>query len=291
MKIKRFGDRFGEICAIHASDQPPYRSNPKISIARSKPDRRSAHRSGNFLDRTLAREPSRNAMNLAYTRFMPNHHPPLTNLRPQTPKWSHQPTIALRVPEIFREEIAEFARKLDNGEATSPEPPTKMLQPPSPAVWLGIKPSISQSGWAVLEGDPDRPEPVLVDYGTIVTPPEDPLPKRLAEIESDLSTLLEEFHPGHVAIETPFINSEYPSGRKTLQAIGVINAAIYRVCRLSPIALHTTTWKSHLDSPKAERADIAAILESLFDLKHLPANAAVDATAIAYAAWCGVGGL
>jgi crossover junction endodeoxyribonuclease RuvC len=220
---------------------------------------------------------------------MANSHPPLTNLRPQTPKWSHQPTLALRVPEVFRAEIAEFARKLDNGEATSQKPPTKTISSPSPAVWLGIKPSISQLGWAVLDGDSNRSEPVLVDYGTIVTSPEDPLPKRLAEIESDLEALLNEFRPGRIAIETPFINSEYPSGRKTLQAIGVINSAIYRFCHFSPIALHTASWKSHLDSPKAERADIAAILESLFDLKHLPANAAVDATAIAYAAWCGVG--
>jgi crossover junction endodeoxyribonuclease RuvC len=222
---------------------------------------------------------------------MANPRPPLTNLRPQTPKWSHQPTLAIRIPEVFREEIAEFARKLDNGESTSPEPPTKTILPPSPTVWLGIKPSISQLGWAVLEGEPDRAEPVLSDYGTIVTAAEDPLPKRLAEIESDLEALLNEFRPGRVAIESPFVNSEYPSGRKTLQAIGVINSAIYRFCHFSPIALHTATWKSHLDSPKAERADIAAILESLFDLKHLPANAAVDATAIAYAAWCGVGGV
>lgn len=228
-------------------------------------------------------------MNLAYTGIMANPRPPLTNLVPQTSKWAHQPTLAIRVPEIFREEIAEFARKLDNGEATSPEPPTKTIPSPSPAVWLGIKPSIGQLGWAVLEGDPDRSEPVLVDYGTIVTAPEDPLPKRLAEIESDLEALLTEFRPGRIAIETPFINSEYPSGKKTLQAIGVINAAIYRSCRLSPIALHTATWKSHLDSPIVERADIAAILESLFDLKRFPVTAAVDAAAIAYAAWCGVG--
>ncbi|MEG3439452.1 crossover junction endodeoxyribonuclease RuvC [Pannus brasiliensis CCIBt3594] len=220
---------------------------------------------------------------------MPNPRPPLTNLRPQAPKWSHQPTLAIRVPEVFREEIAEFARKLDNGESISPEPPTKTIPSLSPAVWLGIKPSISQVGWAVLEGDTERTEPRLVDYGTIVTAPTDPLSKRLAEIDADLSALLEEFRPGHVAIEAPFISSEFPSGRKTLQAIGVINATIYRTCRFSPLNLYTAQWKSHLDSPRAERADIAAILESLFDFKHLPVNAAVDATAIAYAAWCGVG--
>jgi crossover junction endodeoxyribonuclease RuvC len=264
---------------------------PEIPITSSKPRPGRIDSFAGSTGKTLLKKFVRKAFNLLYARFMPNPHPPLTNLRFQTPKWTHQPTLAIRVPEVFREEIAEFARKLDNGETTSPEPTTKTIPSPSPAVWLGIKPSISQLGWAVLEGDPDRPEPVLIDYGTIVTSAEDPLPKRLAEIESDLSALLEEFRPGRVAIETPFINSEYPSGRKTLQAIGVINAALYRVCRISPIALHTATWKSHLDSPRAERADIAAILENLFDLKHLPVNAAVDAAAIAYAARCGVGGV
>jgi crossover junction endodeoxyribonuclease RuvC len=87
----------------------------------------------------------------------------------------------------------------------------------------------------------------------------------------------------------PFVNTEYPSGRKTLQALGAINAVVYRHCHVLPLSIYTPTWKGHLDSPRAERADIAAILESLFDLKHLPLNPAVDALALAYAAWCGVG--
>jgi crossover junction endodeoxyribonuclease RuvC len=222
---------------------------------------------------------------------MPNPNPPLTNLKPQTPKWQHLPTKAIRVPEIFLQEIADFARKLDNGELDSPEPNHSVTTiPPQPSVvWLGIKPSISQLGWAVLGGDSKESDPHLLDYGTIETTAQDALPQRLAEIEGDLLGLLEQFHPGHVAVEMPFVNSEYPSGRKTLQALGVINAVVYRHCHVSPLSIYTASWKSHLDSPKADRADIAAILESLFDLKRLPLNAAVDALAIAYAGWCGVG--
>lgn len=245
---------------------------------------------------TIVKRASRAYEFLVYARFMPNPHPRLSNLNPQPPKWKHQPTGAIRIPEVFREAIADFARKLDNGESVSPEPGAKIISRPSATVWLGIKPSISRLGWAVLEGDSDaagtlraRTEPNLVDYGTIVTAPEDPLPKRLAEIESDLMVLLEEFRPGRVGLEIPFINNEYPSGRKTLQALGVINSLIYRTCHFLPLNIHTAEWKSHLDSPRAERADIAAILECLFGLKHFPANAAADAAGIAYAAWCGLG--
>ena len=222
---------------------------------------------------------------------MPNPNPPLTNLKPQAPKWQNLPTKAIRVPEIFLEAIADFARKLDNGEFDSPKPNhsgTTIPSQPS-VVWLGIKPSISQLGWAVLGGDSKESDPHLLDYGTIETTAQDALPQRLAEIETDLLALLEQFHPGHIALEMPFINAEYSSGRKTLQVLGVVNAVIYRFCNVLPLTIYTPSWKSHIDSPKADRADIAAILESLFDLKHLPLNAAVDALAIAYAGWCGVG--
>jgi crossover junction endodeoxyribonuclease RuvC len=222
---------------------------------------------------------------------MPNPHPPLTNLKPQTPKWQHLPTKALRVPEVFLEEIADFAKKLDHGELSAPslQHPAKITLTRSPLVWLGIKPSISKLGWAVLEGKENDSTPLLLDYGTIETTAQDALPQRLVEIEGDLLGLLEQFQPGHVALEMPFVNSEYPSGRKTLQALGVINAVVYRYCQVLPLSIYTASWKSHLDSPKAERADIAAILESLFDLKHLPLTSCVDALAIAYAGWCGVG--
>ena len=45
---------------------------------------------------------------------------PISNQR--SPKWQHLPTKAIRLPEIFLQEIADFARKLDNGEFDSPEP-------------------------------------------------------------------------------------------------------------------------------------------------------------------------
>jgi hypothetical protein len=72
---------------------------------------------------------------------MPNPHPPLTNLKPQTPKWQHLPTKALRVPEVFLEEIADFAKKLDHGELSAPslQHPAKITLTRSPLEALQIE--------------------------------------------------------------------------------------------------------------------------------------------------------
>ncbi|WP_373527366.1 DEAD/DEAH box helicase [Nostoc sp.] len=48
---------------------------------------------------------------------MPNYHPKTEHLPKQKTAWQHLPTKAVRVPEIFLEEIEKFARSLDNGSS------------------------------------------------------------------------------------------------------------------------------------------------------------------------------
>lgn len=218
---------------------------------------------------------------------MSNPHPLTTHLRKQPSFWQHLPTKAIRIPEVFAQAVINYARRLDAREESLSIPPEPSL--PCSPIWLGIKPSLSQLGWAVLEGGETLAEPRLLDYGTIETDSHDPLPQRLAEIAGDLTDLLRQFPPRHVALETPFLNTEYPNGRKLLQVLGVVNATIYHCCRFLPITVYTASWKSHLDSCQATRDDIAVTIESLFNLDHLSRDARVDAIAIAYAAWCGVG--
>ncbi|MCH2232576.1 MAG: crossover junction endodeoxyribonuclease RuvC [Crocinitomicaceae bacterium] len=142
-------------------------------------------------------------------------------------------------------------------------------------------------GWAVIEGETTE-EPNMNNFGLIETNSHNPLPSRLGEIEADLREIIQEYQPTHIAIEQPFIKAEYPSTTKLLQVLGVLNLVAYRHgCRTTLI--YPATWKSNLDSPKAEREDINAKVEELFDLQNLPLNPEVDAIAIAYAAWCGLG--
>ena len=199
------------------------------------------------------------------------------NLIRQRPNWNHLPTKPVRVPECFVEEITAYAHSLDQHTSSATGSPR----------WLGIKPSISKLGWAIIEGEPTD-EPLLVDFGLIETDSHDPLPYRLGEIETDLREILVEYQPNHIAIEQPFIRSEYPSTTKLLQVLGVVNLVAYRHGCL-PIMIYPATWKSNLDSPRAEREDLTAIVEELFDLHSILLNQEVDALAVAYTAWCGLG--
>lgn len=207
---------------------------------------------------------------------MPNYHP---LPHPQPTQWHHLPTKAIRVPECFIEEIKAYAISLDQSAEKSSTSHTPR--------WLGIKPSISQLGWAIIEAETTE-EPNMVDFGLISTSSDDPLPRRLAEIETDLQEIIKEYQPAHIAIEQPFINPEFPSTTKLLQVLGVLNLVAYRHGCL-PTMIYPATWKSNLDTPKAQREDIAAIVEHIFYLEPLKLDAQVDAISIAYAVWCGLG--
>ncbi|MEM8677705.1 MAG: crossover junction endodeoxyribonuclease RuvC, partial [Cyanobacteria bacterium P01_G01_bin.67] len=204
---------------------------------------------------------------------MANKNPKFNNLVRQKPNWYHLPTKAIRVPECFVEPIKAYAIALDQKETNSI---------PHTVRWLGLKPSISRLGWAILEGETSD-DPQLLDFGLIETNSHDPLPYRLGEIETDLHEIIQEYHPAHIAIEKPFINPEFPSTTKLLQVLGVLNLVAYRHGSCLPIMVYPATWKSNLDSPKAQREDIAPILEQLFDRPNLSLTQEVDAIAITYA--------
>jgi hypothetical protein len=55
-------------------------------------------------------------------KTMPNYHPKTEHLTKQKAAWQHLPTKAVRVPEIFLEEIERYARSLDNGSISAQEP-------------------------------------------------------------------------------------------------------------------------------------------------------------------------
>ncbi|MEM8780359.1 MAG: Holliday junction resolvase, partial [Cyanobacteria bacterium P01_G01_bin.49] len=88
---------------------------------------------------------------------MAHDNPQFKNLVPQKPNWYHLPTKAIRVPEYFVEKIKAYAITLDQRETNSI---------PHTVRWLGLKPSISRLGWAILEGETSD-DPQLLDFGLI----------------------------------------------------------------------------------------------------------------------------
>ena len=115
-----------------------------------------------------------------------------------------------------------------------------------------------------------------------------PTGERLVELEQDLITIVQEFSPKQIAIEMPFFSRKIKAAGAVLQALGVINLVCYREAQITPVFLHQASWKAHLGNGKADKQEVASILQQLFDLPQLPIDDSVDAIGIAYGAACGL---
>jgi crossover junction endodeoxyribonuclease RuvC len=155
------------------------------------------------------------------------------------------------------------------------------------ATWMGIDPGLARIGWAVLAGE-ETESPQLLDCGVIETGKNLPTPERLLEIERDMMELMQQFQPDRIAIEMPYFNRQIKAAGGVMQALGVINLVTYREIQQLPVMLHQSSWKCHLGHGKATKADIAEIVQHLFDLETLPIDDSVDAIGIAYAGFCGL---
>ena len=153
--------------------------------------------------------------------------------------------------------------------------------------WLGIDPGLVTIGWAFLE-EIKTEDIRLLQFGTIETSKKLTTPERLLEIEQDMVELIAEFQPAHIAIEMPFFGRSIKAAGGVLQAFGVINLVCYREIGIQPIYLHQSSWKCHLGYGKADKNEVAGMVQVLFDLKSLPVDDSVDAIGIGYAGLCGL---
>lgn len=153
--------------------------------------------------------------------------------------------------------------------------------------WMGIDPGLALIGWAILDEKEDF-LPELFDYGVIETSKKCLTSQRLLEIEQDMIELIREFKPNAIAIEMPFFSRQIKAAGGVMQALGVINLVIYRELQQEAIFLHQASWKGHLGNGKADKKEVANILQTLFDLETLPIDDSVDAIGIAYAGLSGL---
>lgn len=153
--------------------------------------------------------------------------------------------------------------------------------------WLGIDPGLAIIGWAVLE-EQGQALPQLLDYGIIETEKHLSTPQRLLEIEQDYTELLGEFQPQAIAIEMPFFSRQIKAAGGVLQGLGILNLVSWRELRIEPIYLHQSSWKCHIGNAKADKKEVALLIQSIFSLESMPIDDSVDAMAIAYAAACGL---
>ena len=69
-------------------------------------------------------------------------------------------------------------------------------------VILGIDPGLATLGWGVIDAQPGRQR--LIEYGCILTTPDQRFPERLKQIGEDMRALLQRFQPEEIAFEELF---------------------------------------------------------------------------------------
>lgn len=92
---------------------------------------------------------------------------------------------------------------------------------------LGIDPGLTRCGYAVLESGGSSGVRALA-LGVMRTPPSDPLPRRLGDLQGEIVALLEEFRPHAVAVEQVFFQVNVRTAMSVGQASGLALAAASR---------------------------------------------------------------
>jgi len=87
---------------------------------------------------------------------------------------------------------------------------------------LGVDPGLSRCGYCVLQVTGHRSRAIAL--GVLRTPPELPVPERLAELWADVRGLLEEFSPAAVAVERVLFQTNVRTAMGVAQACGIVMA-------------------------------------------------------------------
>ena len=145
---------------------------------------------------------------------------------------------------------------------------------------VGIDPGVSRCGYAVLERLGSRTRAVAI--GVLTTPPSDPLPRRLADLQGDLVALFEEFAPTVVAIERVLFQANVRTAMSVGQASGLAMAEAARrgidVVEYSPneVKAAVTGYGA------ADKQQVQRMVQTILGLAEAPRPAdAADAAAVA----------
>lgn len=145
---------------------------------------------------------------------------------------------------------------------------------------LGIDPGTATTGYGLVDGD--RGKTRLVDYGTISTVPQTPMPERLLTINRELNGLLEKYQPDAVAIEQLFFHRNVKTAITVAQSRGVLlmttAGAGVSIAEYTPLQVK----QSVVGYGNASKRQVQLMVQALLSLKTPPRpDDAADALAIA----------
>jgi crossover junction endodeoxyribonuclease RuvC len=146
---------------------------------------------------------------------------------------------------------------------------------------IGIDPGTASTGYGLIRQSTDG-QLALVDYGLISTAAGRPLPARLLDLYSALTTVLEQYQPDTAAVEQIFFQRNVKTALMVGQARGV---ALLSLAKIDiPVDEYTPSEIKLAVSGygNADKVQMQTMVKALLRLDHLPQpDDAADALAVA----------
>lgn len=145
---------------------------------------------------------------------------------------------------------------------------------------LGIDPGYATVGYGII--DYKKNKFTHISHGVIKTQPITPMNLRLAEIYSDLSSIIEMFKPDTVAIEELFWGTNVKTGVAVASARGVITLAVTHANLSFGEYTPLQVKQAVVGYGRAEKNQVMQMVKNLLNLESIPRpDDAADALAIA----------
>ena len=145
---------------------------------------------------------------------------------------------------------------------------------------LGLDPGSRICGYGII--DEHAGDLRYVECGVLTAPEDRAMEDRLGEIARGLHEVISELRPTVVAVEDVFVHAQNPrSGLALAQARGMALAVIGLMGLAVASYPPATVKKAVSGSGKAEKAQIARMVQALIGLRTLPRADATDALAVA----------
>lgn len=145
---------------------------------------------------------------------------------------------------------------------------------------LGIDPGTATVGWGVIAVDGSKT--TAIAFGHISTSKDIPLPKRLAEISSDISAIIRKYQPEEAAVEELFFSNNQKTVIAVAQARGCILLTLENLC-VNIYGYTPLEVKQALTNyGRADKSQVQLMVKALLKLAAIPKpDDAADALAIA----------
>ena len=144
---------------------------------------------------------------------------------------------------------------------------------------LGIDPGTARLGYGVVV---DEPEPSALAYGVVETPPDRPMPERLAVVFDAVGELIATYRPAALAVEQLFFARNVTTAMTVGQARGVVLLAAARAGVAVAEYTPSEVKQAVAGYGKADKAQMQEMVRLILGLAEPPhPDDAADALAVA----------